>query len=214
MLAVSDSSAEPTPIGRLSAGAELGAYLRERYPPRDYLLLATGIALLGGAWFPLPALVASAGLAWLLVLQFRLWDDLADRLTDSGRHPERVLCRTARQAIFRGTCGILWLLNALLIAFHGMVSDHETISWALRLGAYLVLSGWYALWYGTLRSFFRSARLRILLTLPKYAAFVYLLAPDAMPAWQLALGMATAYGGMVAYDFATDSRLGLQEQAE
>ena len=71
-------------------------YFRERLRLRLFgpvLLLLTLAAwwLASGAvlWAPFKA----GGLMTLLVVQFRLWDDLADRARDRTTHPERVLVR-------------------------------------------------------------------------------------------------------------------------
>jgi hypothetical protein len=74
----------------------LTAYLRERFPLRIFGLAATGL-LAAASWAstPTPAtLIHATALSALLLLQFRLWDDLEDRARDRATHPERLLVRT------------------------------------------------------------------------------------------------------------------------
>jgi hypothetical protein len=54
------------------------------------LLLAAAACAAAGARSPL-AFAQAAGLVAILVLQFRLWDDLEDRESDRLAHPDRVL---------------------------------------------------------------------------------------------------------------------------
>jgi|MudIll2142460700_1097286.scaffolds.fasta_scaffold33296_3 hypothetical protein len=72
------------------------AYLQERFPFRVFgpatLLLLALAALSIEAPQPGRGLVMAV-LVVLLVLQFRLWDDLEDRDRDARDHPERVIVR-------------------------------------------------------------------------------------------------------------------------
>jgi len=55
-------------------------------------------------------------LAVLLVFEFRLWDDLADRKSDQQQFPERILGRTTSLHLFHRMLGILIVVNFSLMA--------------------------------------------------------------------------------------------------
>jgi 4-hydroxybenzoate polyprenyltransferase len=94
-------------------------YRRERLPIRLIAPLSTGLALAsasaarGGTGL---TVLQDAGLMALLLGQFRLWDDLADRLRDRQFHPGRVLVRATSVVVPRVACGLLALLTAGLLA--------------------------------------------------------------------------------------------------
>jgi hypothetical protein len=70
---------------------DLCAWLIERLPLSRFAPLAVFVALLGGP--PGVDRLALIGLAVVLIVTFRLRDDLADRRRDAVEHPERVLVR-------------------------------------------------------------------------------------------------------------------------
>lgn len=70
---------------------ELRDYWRERLPLTRFGPLALVIGSLGGP--PAGQLVASGGLAFVLIATFRIRDDLADREHDAVTHSERVMVR-------------------------------------------------------------------------------------------------------------------------
>ena len=71
------------------------AYLAERFRPTVFvpaIALHAALALWAAGAEPTAVrLGAAAGAAALLLLQFRLWDDLEDRDRDRATHPDRVL---------------------------------------------------------------------------------------------------------------------------
>jgi hypothetical protein len=74
------------------------AYRRERLPVRLIAPLSAGLALASAPAaraFTGLTLLQDAGLMALMLAQFRLWDDLADRARDADAHPDRVLVRAA-----------------------------------------------------------------------------------------------------------------------
>jgi 4-hydroxybenzoate polyprenyltransferase len=77
-------------------------------------------------------------MAFLLVLQFRLWDDLCDVERDRVEHSERVLGRSAALWPFWGLFGLLMAINLFLAA---LVRG----SWAaaMLLGTHVLLAAWY-----------------------------------------------------------------------
>ena len=88
------------------------AYLRERFHLRLFGPLAVAIAVgASGARGDWATVVVDSGFALLLLAQFRLWDDLADRARDSVEHPERVLVRAREVTPAIAFCGALAVLN-------------------------------------------------------------------------------------------------------
>src|SRR5438093_2093361 len=73
------------------------AYLHERFQLRIFGPAAFGIVVAAG-WAGTAAitpgtLAIATACSFLLLLQFRLWDDLEDRDRDAATHPERLLVR-------------------------------------------------------------------------------------------------------------------------
>jgi hypothetical protein len=85
-------------------------YLRERFRPQVFgpaILGLTGLAIWSVESAPSAIPVTRAlVMSGLLILQFRLWDDLEDRDRDRQSHPERVLVRLAPRPFW-------WALIAL-----------------------------------------------------------------------------------------------------
>jgi hypothetical protein len=138
-------------------------YWIERFPLRLYVPAATLIAVAAhpagqtiGRW------LVDLSIVTLLLAQFRLWDDLADRRHDRRAHPERVLARTERAAPFVALCFLLAFVN-------------ETMAWrhATAAIALTALNATTAAWY-TLRHEPRT--LGDLVLLAKYPLFVLILA--------------------------------------
>ena len=93
------------------------AYWRERLPVRTFGPVAAAIACppqLAG-FRGAGAFALDAALAWLLLAQFRLWDDLVDRDVDRKRHPHRVLARTAHVGRYVLLCLALTVVNVLAL---------------------------------------------------------------------------------------------------
>ncbi len=146
------------------------AYLRERFKPKVFgpaaVLLAAAALWSAGASPRVTFGATALGLAVVLLLQFRLWDDIEDRERDRYRHPERVLVRSD-PAPFRLTCVLLMVLNVLLLVVIGARAA------ALGLGC-LDLFFWMA--YGRLRQRLPDRAWRFQILLLKYPVFVGLLA--------------------------------------
>jgi len=89
-------------------------YCAERIPLRLFLPLAALLALAArvDAARSIPESIVDAGILLLLMAQFRLWDDIADRPHDRIAHPERVLVGAPSDTPFRIACGVLAILNA------------------------------------------------------------------------------------------------------
>jgi hypothetical protein len=106
------------------------------------------------------------GLAVVLLLQFRLWDDLEDREHDRRLHPARVLTR-ANPRPFRYACVLLAAANIVLLVIAGSRAAIEGL-------ACLDIFLWIA--YGPLRRRLPDRIWRFQILLLKYPVFVGVLA--------------------------------------
>ena len=140
-------------------------YWIERFPLSLFGPVAALIVMAAHSFRPAhPTWLIDIGIVTLLLAQFRLWDDLADRRHDRQTHPERVLARAERPGPFVALCLALALLNV-------------TIAWRADTIAALVLlllDAMTAAWY-----MLRSGQRRVtgdLVLLAKYPLFVLIVA--------------------------------------
>ena len=97
------------------------SYFVERFSPTIFVPAALGIAAAvrvarsgsDASW------LVDTTLALLLIAQFRLWDDLADREVDRLAHPERVLVRAERIGPYVTVCVGLAIVNLFASAWRG-----------------------------------------------------------------------------------------------
>src|SRR5688572_23435625 len=164
---------------------EIVNYLRERYPFRYFLPLAaafTAAAFAGG----IPRGESDIFLCWVvafsMVFQFRLWDDLADLPYDRIHHPQRVLCRAQAPDSYIHIVGIVGVVNTGLL----MLLDRSYLGFALLN---LAAVAWYA---GISIDQRRSIAGRHV-TLLKYPLIVLLIAP------QDTLGLRTIIAAVAVY---------------
>jgi hypothetical protein len=121
--AASRCASTETRVSSSSPVAELVAYGSERIAKVRIALL---VALVAGLGFAVerPQDIAAAAirvaLVALLVIQFRLWDDIADREHDRERYPERVLQRHQGRAT-----PFLVLLGALTVPILALLFTFE-----------------------------------------------------------------------------------------
>jgi len=167
-----------TSVSSASFAEPLALWLGERMPPRLFAP-AAGVILAGSA------VAGSPTLAWLpgagatlilLLLQFRLWDDLADVPRDRVEHPERFLPRCASFAPFHFALGVAGVASLLAV---GLLSGLYA---ALALVA---LNAAAALWYRRAPSR-RAGPLGSLVVLAKYPVFSVLIAPAPLDPLALA----------------------------
>ena len=145
------------------------AYLHERFRPGIFgpaIALQAGLAL----WISRPPLTARVCLQAfvtiaLLLLQFRLWDDLEDRDRDRVAHPERLLVRHSPTPFWRVLAGLA-LANLALV---GLLSITAAAGLAL-----LDLACWAA--YRKIRARVSDPTWRFRLLPDKYPAFVWITA--------------------------------------
>ena len=166
------------------------------------LALFLCVASATGRW-PLDAAAwcLNWGMALSLVVQFRLWDDLADVGSDRLIHPGRVLCQSKSLQIFWGILGLLLIVNALLSA--SFKSTHS-------LGVFLILNVSYLMWYSILRKLTSNRIVSHSIVLAKYPVFVYLLSgPHSAEraGLQLGYGMVVTFLCFCAYELQHDQRL-------
>jgi hypothetical protein len=181
------------------------AYRRERFPLPLFAPIALALALfaqLGSEIDPLRAAHAF-GCALLLLAQFRLWDDLADRERDRMAHPGRALVRAVSVAPFVAGCVGLAALNLAAATWRGAGS---TVLFLVAVDAAAL--AWYACRPAT-RSIVTD-----LVLLAKYPAFVVVLSAGASTSrLLLTLSAASAYALACAYEAWHDPSAPLREVA-
>ena len=177
------------------------AYAAERFRPAVFLpaiALHVLLALWAAGAEPTPrGLAAAAGVATLLLLQFRLWDDLEDRDRDRAAHPERVLASTT-PAPFRRALVAIGLGNLVALA---------AAQTAAALTGLIVLDfAFFAAYRLRARAPDHVWRFGVLLV--KYPVFVGLVAAaaGAPRTLRLALAMAAMYAAAGVYEACHDRR--------
>jgi len=126
--------------------------------------LATGWPAAASTW------ILNIVLAILLVMQFRLWDDLSDVDSDQSFYPERVLCQAKSLVRFRIVLGLLFAVNVTLLAAYK--SERSLIT-------FLVLNFLVLAWYSVRGRVRFGSVFSQTIVLLKYPVFVYLLGSHA-----------------------------------
>lgn len=171
------------------------AYWIERFPARVFVPVAAALALLARSRGFEPVSWAAGTLSALLLLaQFRLWDDLADRERDRSTHPDRVLVRAQRAGPFVALCLLLAAANILSSSYAGKSA----------LALCLLLNCAAAAWYAWRPS--RRTATGDLLVLVKYPVFVVLLGttPTA-PFAEIAFSALAVYAAACAFELWHDA---------
>ena len=159
-----------------SFAAEFLAYARERLLSPKILVLAAAVAACAAIASRTQRPEISAPLAFLLVWQFRLWDDLEDLGFDRVHHPERTTVLSVVPRAFWATAMASLFLAGLAIALAS--GGAQALAFA---GLVAVLGGGYRL----TRRFPQNRLARAHLVLAKYPAFAFLAAWE--PAFQRAV---------------------------
>ena len=172
--------------------SRLGAYVRERFPLRVFV---PAVVLLGGlAWAASGARLSSlpwcVALVTLLVVQFRLWDDLEDVDLDRHSHPSRVLTRSPLLP-FRVTLALLMAVAAVGFAGSGgTLAAYASLCVAMRAG------------YQAVRRRVTDRSWRYGMLLVKYPAFVALVVAASGPTdfLRILVSAALAYLAAAGYE--------------
>lgn len=182
--------ASPNACDADSAWSVLYAWRATRLPVLRFGLLAllVGWAASVGPAFDGYGFAVRVVLAFALIAQFRLWDDLVDRERDRSLHPQRVLARSGNVRVFVAACVLLGALNLVgLLAWRGA---------AVSAGGGLLCLG-AALWY---RAHAARGSVHAHVLLLKYPAFVALLASPLSDPWTTVLAAAALYSALVSHE--------------
>jgi hypothetical protein len=130
----------------MSSRELIGRYIVERGRPKVILPLAAALAAtscaLGAAMDDVAIGFVSAFLrATVLILAFRIWDDLEDRDRDAVEHPERVVVRTTNRMPLVGFAIVLLAAGVASVVRSG----HAAPKLASLLVAVVLLMVWYRL---------------------------------------------------------------------
>jgi len=168
------------------------AYLRQRFRlaffgPLAFVLAATAL----GYRTSLMELAAATIGGLMLLAQFRIWDDIADRSHDAIAHPDRLLVTATN-------------LTPLVALGMGLLAINVFV--ALQRDAALISTLCLALLHAALGGYYLCRRGRTVLgdqlLLVKYSAFVCILAGERLLASPLPviLGAAIVYAAASAYE--------------
>lgn len=156
----------------------IAAYLRERVHVRVFAPLV--VVMVGAGWLLAPTagldvreLLLAAVRALVLVVMFRVWDDLEDRAVDLRRHRDRVMVSSGRFTPF------VALMVSLAIVGVGSVSLLPEP--APRMIALVIAAGVVCAWYGARPLENWNPIVGGLVVLAKYPLIAYAVAP-ALPA--------------------------------
>jgi hypothetical protein len=176
----------------------IAAYVRERFPLAVFgpvCLLLQAAAFWSVADGTARSLTVTLLVGIILVVQFRLWDDLEDRVHDAATHPTRVLVNAPAEP-FR------ILLLALTATAIALSVDRRT---ALVATVALNVAGWCAYRLGRCRLSANAWRFGLLpLKYPGFVAVLALSLGDVIPV-RLALAAATTYVCASGYELLHDS---------
>jgi len=176
-------------------------YRRERFPFAVFIPVSVCLTLASFAGAAphrgLEGLVLLVALTTciLLLFQFRLWDDIADRHWDRVRHPGRVLCGPVVISSF-----------CMLVVFCGVASAAGTLFLG-RLPGFGLLCGAGLVWYGGFSQQSRQSVAGRHVLLLKYPAFVWLIGPLKRHHTGMVVAMAVVYLCAAIYELLHDSEM-------
>lgn len=182
---------------------ELQAYTRTRFRPGVYVPLAVFLcaaSAIGAQAVPWDRIAAAVLTSLALLLQFRVWDDLADRHRDAVEHPDRVLPVSQRVGQYR------WLVTAMAMMNTALVMILGTL---LHVMVFALVNLTFFAWYGLLREHVTHQLLRSHAVLLKYPAFVFVLSGIVAVRSPLYLGysMLITYFAICIYEIVHDPAL-------
>lgn len=177
-------------------------YFRSRLPQTVYLPLALFLSVAAAVSSPgieVAKILFGLIAAYLLVLQFRLWDDLESSEYDRQWHPDRVLARAPSHRPFVTLLAICFLLNAALL-------NHNS-NGLFRLATFLVLCSLLLLYYHRPGIAAGSSSAGFHLLLIKYPVIVLVLSDAAKVTLAgLLLSMVVVYLCFCVYEALHDKR--------
>src|SRR5262245_29463596 len=198
------SPSTETPV--VSTLREIAAYLRERYDSRRFVPLAlvlgvVGTIAAGSRLDSPPALIQSVVVSYLLVLAFRVWDDLEDRERDRRLHPVRVLTRSGSMVPWLCLIACSLSLSATLMA----LGPRPVERFGLVAAGGVVLFAWYRL----RRLIDASPLVGMSVIFAKYPLIAYVAAPPSQPVSPLttALSLLGLYAALCTYELVDDTAL-------
>ena len=174
-------------------------YLRERGRPTvlvalSFLMAATGWASRDSSRMTPIGFAVAALTAFLLVLAFRIWDDLEDRAYDAEHHPTRITVVARSISPLRRFAYVPLVLSTSLIALGPNA--------LLRLSVLCVSGFIVAVWYRS-RSSSRRGLANTHVVLLKYPALAF----AAAPVTPSATALGALYVGLCAYEVLDDPSL-------
>lgn len=179
---------------------ELIAYFKTRFRPAAFIFLAAFLCAAAATVppsFPWRNAAVAMLPALLLLLQFRVWDDLADRQRDAVTHADRVLVTSGSVTSYQWLVIVTAATNILIAATFAMLL-HAMVFVALNI---LLLA-----WYGWLRDYLRHPLLHSHVVLLKYPVFVWVLNGiiGAKPSRYLGYLMLLTYFAFCVYEMLHD----------
>jgi hypothetical protein len=181
---------------------QLTQYLESRFPLRLYLPCALFLAVAGfsgGRGLSPAALMGASALALLLLLQFRLLDDLCDITRDRDEHPERVMVRATSLVPFNLLLCACFLANCIIVSLQPGPGH--------LLGVFLFINAAALVWYYRLRFVVTGRILGYHIVVGKYPVFAYLLSGNGEERWRLLLALALVYLSFTLYELLHDRSL-------
>ena len=182
-------------------------YLTERARPAVLLSLAallafTAWAVTASPFWSIASFLSATANAFLLILAFRVWDDLEDRERDAREHSHRVMVTDGRTRPFVILALVLGLAGAAVIVFGA--NGLARLSFVVI--AVVILAAWYRL-----RSPHRASVLSGHVVLIKYPAIALALAPtlptSGAPLWRAVAIVAAVYLSICVYESFDDPGL-------
>ena len=164
---------------------DLFEYQQSRLPGAIYVPLAVFLytaGMVGGEGTDWRQQLFFGFVAWTLIFQFRLWDDLMDVAQDKREHPDRVLCRANSLRPFSLLTALL--CGANLMAFGAV--DWIANEWR-RSTLFILLNVAMFFWYRLRDRAALSSGVRSHIALMKYPVFVYLLSGVVTPSGTIPL---------------------------
>jgi hypothetical protein len=184
-------------VSSTSFRKDLAAYVSSRLAIARIALLwlvLSACAVLMSLTHSSAAVIFSITLMAILIIQFRLWDDIVDRNVDAVIHPQRVLVNSDHIQRFAYLCGGLCVPVVIVLSYF---DETHWLSYGVLLLA-------MAIFYATTSALPRLIRAHLVLL--KYPIFIWLCASNANPTQWLRYGMA-AYFALCMYEIASDVAL-------